>query len=66
MRVWRAPLLLALATAVGLTAALLGDGAWDAAGWWALGLPPAVALRCLRRHVGGRMAIPSRTPVRRV
>lgn len=29
MRLWGAPILIACATAVGLLAALLGDGGWD-------------------------------------
>ncbi|CAN5880937.1 hypothetical protein BH11PSE8_BH11PSE8_40800 [soil metagenome] len=39
---WGAPIALALVTAIGLIAALVGDGAWDAASWIALGLPVAV------------------------
>lgn len=62
-RVWAVPALLALSTAAGLTAGLLGDGAWDAVGWFGLGLPLAVALRrWLGRGGGdGRAApVPSR------
>ena len=29
MRIWRAPLLFALLTSIGLVSALLGDGWWD-------------------------------------
>jgi hypothetical protein len=47
------PALLALSTLAGLLAGLLGDGPWDAVGWCALGLPLAVALRCLWRGGGG-------------
>lgn len=39
---WGAPGLLALASLVGLLAALLGDGAWDVLSWLALGAPVAV------------------------
>jgi hypothetical protein len=45
-RVFGMPLLLALISLVGLVSALLGDGAWDALSWLALGIPVAVALRC--------------------
>ncbi|MDB5974160.1 MAG: hypothetical protein JWR07_920 [Nevskia sp.] len=45
-RVFGMPLLLALLSLLGLVSALLGDGAWDALSWLALGIPVAVALRC--------------------
>ncbi len=64
--VWPAPVLLALSTAAGLLSGLVGDGAWDVFGWFALGLPLAVALRCLSRRGAGRAAIPFRTPARRL
>lgn len=60
-RVWAVPALLALSTAAGLLAGLLGDGPWDALGWCALGLPLAVALRCLRRGGESGAAVASRT-----
>jgi hypothetical protein len=41
LRVWGVPLLLMAATALGLVAALLGDGVWDALSWAALGVPLA-------------------------
>lgn len=41
-KIFAAPLLLALATVVGLLAALLGDGLWDAVSWAALGVPIVV------------------------
>ena len=43
LRVWAWPAGLAVLSAVGLLSALLGDGAWDALSWAALGLPIAVA-----------------------
>jgi len=50
MRLWGWPVGLALLSAVGLLSALLGDGAWDALSWAALGLPVAVAAwHALRR-----------------
>lgn len=36
-RVFAVPILVALASAVGLLAALLGDGVWDAVSWAGLG-----------------------------
>ncbi|CAD6880348.1 hypothetical protein [Methylomonas albis] len=41
-QIWRLPLALGLTSAAGLAAALIGDGAWDAASWALLGLPAAV------------------------
>lgn len=41
-RVFRLPVLLAIATAVGLLSALLGDGFWDWLSWLALSAPVAV------------------------
>lgn len=40
--IWRAPILLALASAVGLVSALVADGIWDALSWLGLGIPVAV------------------------
>jgi hypothetical protein len=48
-RVWTWPMAIALATAVGLISALLGDG-WAHAGAWAgLGLPIFVTIFCVLR-----------------
>lgn len=41
-QIWGMPVVLALASAVGLLSALLGDGIWDAVSWAALGAPVAV------------------------
>lgn len=41
-QIWRLPLALGLASAAGLAAALVGDGAWDAASWALLGIPAVV------------------------
>lgn len=46
-KVFSAPLLIGLLSAVGLFAALLGDGAWDSLSWLGLGLPALIALRGL-------------------
>jgi hypothetical protein len=43
-RVYGWPLGLAVLSMVGLLSALLGDGAWDAFSWIALGIPLAVIL----------------------
>jgi hypothetical protein len=42
LRIWRAPLVLALLTIVGLVSALLGDGWWDQLSAFALGVPVAM------------------------
>lgn len=41
---WGAPVLLGILTAVGLLAALLGDGVWDALSALALGVPVAATI----------------------
>jgi len=48
-QVFRWPLALALTSAVGLVSALVGDGAYDAVSWVALGLPCAVIAGALMR-----------------
>ena len=40
---WRWPIVLGVATAVGLLSALLGDAGWDTLSWFGLGAPVAVA-----------------------
>lgn len=49
LSLFRIPLLLWVATAVGLIAALLGDGLWDALSWFLLSLAPIVVLTRLLR-----------------
>jgi hypothetical protein len=39
LRLWGMPILLGVLTTIGLVAALLGDGVWDAVSGVALGLP---------------------------
>lgn len=39
MRLWGAPILLAILTIIGLLSALLGDGVWDALSAFTLGVP---------------------------
>lgn len=43
-RLWGAPIALAIVSAIGLLAALVGDGFYDAVSWLGLGLPVAVSL----------------------
>jgi len=43
VRVWPIPILLGIVTCVGLLAALVADGIWDAVSWIGLGMPVAVA-----------------------
>lgn len=43
MRLWGAPILLGVLTAIGLVSALVGDGAWDYLSAATLGVPVAVA-----------------------
>ncbi|MBP6778480.1 MAG: hypothetical protein KA151_14650 [Piscinibacter sp.] len=40
---WGWPIALAVASSIGLVAALVGDGVWDAVSWFGLGLPVAVS-----------------------
>lgn len=58
--VFRMPLLLALASALGLSSALFGDGIWDALSWAALAVPPGAAAWSIRlsarREQAGRRA----------
>lgn len=42
LQVFAVPIALGILSAVGLLAALLGDGPWDAVSWLALGIPCAV------------------------
>lgn len=48
-RIWRAPIALALLSAVGLLSALFADGIADAVSWIALATPVAVIGWCVAR-----------------
>lgn len=57
-RIYAVPGWLALASTIGLVAALLGDGSWDALSWAALGAPVVVTLGALA--AAGRAPAPRR------
>ncbi|VVO17670.1 MULTISPECIES: hypothetical protein [Pseudomonas] len=46
-KVFAAPTFIALLSATGLFAALLGDGFWDSLSWLGLGVPALLGLRGL-------------------
>ncbi|CAI8781383.1 DUF4175 domain-containing protein [Pseudomonas sp. IT-P258] len=46
-KVFAIPTVIAVLSAAGLFAALLGDGVWDSLSWVGLGVPAALALRGL-------------------
>lgn len=48
--VFRIPMLLGIATAVGLVSALLGDGIWDALSWLTILAPILAVVWAWRRH----------------
>jgi len=51
------PLLVALASGVGLASALVGDGIWDALSWLTLSVPIVLSITCWRiscRRTEGR------------
>jgi membrane associated rhomboid family serine protease len=44
MRMWGAPIVLAILTLIGLISALVGDGVWDHVSAFALGVPVVLCL----------------------
>jgi hypothetical protein len=48
-RIFGIPLVLGVLSLVGLVAALLGDGVWDAVSWVALGTPLVVSVWAVMR-----------------
>ena len=46
-KVFAIPIVIAVLSAAGLFAALLGDGVWDSLSWVGLGIPAVLALRGL-------------------
>lgn len=51
-QIFAVPLAMGIVSAFGLVAALVGDGAWDVAGWLALAVPLVVIGWCLMRPLG--------------
>ena len=49
-KVFAIPIVIAVLSAAGLFAALLGDGVWDSLSWVGLGIPAVLALRGLLQH----------------
>ncbi|MBC3206812.1 MULTISPECIES: hypothetical protein [unclassified Pseudomonas] len=49
-KVFSTPIVIALLSAGGLFAALLGDGLWDALSWVGLGVPAVLAIKGLMRR----------------
>ncbi|MFV3315709.1 hypothetical protein [Pseudomonas putida] len=49
-RIFAWPTAIALLSAAGLFAALLGDGAWDVLSWAGLGIPVLLGVRGLSRR----------------
>ncbi|MEG0243596.1 MAG: DUF4175 domain-containing protein [Pseudomonas sp.] len=49
-RIFAWPVLIAVLSALGLFAALLGDGGWDGLSWVGLGVPAWLAMRGLWRR----------------
>lgn len=50
VRIFAVPAAIALASLVGLIAALLGDGAFDVVSWLALGVPLVVVAWAMRKR----------------
>ena len=52
-QIFVAPIVVGLLSAIGLVAALIGDGWWDAVSWFSLGLPVLLYLFFVmrRKHV---------------
>lgn len=48
-RLWLWPVVIGLASLVGLLSALVGDGVWDALSWVTLGIPVVIAVVAWRR-----------------
>ena len=48
--VFSVPLAIGLVSAIGLFAALLGEGAWDALSWIGLGIPVWISVRGLLKR----------------
>jgi hypothetical protein len=51
-QIWRLPVILAIASAIGLLSGVLDDGMWDVISWLTLALPPATTVWCIARARG--------------
>lgn len=51
-KVFAIPLAIGLLSAVGLSAALLGDGVWDSLSWIGLGIPASIGVWALVKWRG--------------
>jgi hypothetical protein len=49
-KVFEIPIVIALLSAAGLFAALLGDGVWDGLSWIGLGVPAVIGVRGLLKR----------------
>ncbi|MFJ2367539.1 hypothetical protein ACIPIN_28270 [Pseudomonas sp. NPDC087697] len=49
-KVFEIPIVIALLSAAGLFAALLGDGVWDGLSWIGLGVPAMIGVRGLLKR----------------
>jgi hypothetical protein len=51
-QIWGIPIVIGVASMVGLVSALLGNGVWDVLSWVALSWPVAVILRYVAQPAG--------------
>lgn len=51
LKIWLAPMILAIITAIGLLSALTGDDVWDILSWITLSAPLLVGLYFLQKHL---------------
>lgn len=54
LQIFAAPILVAVLSAIGLVAALIGDGFWDGVSWLMLALPVLLYFFFVLRHSHGR------------
>lgn len=51
LKIWLAPIILAVISAIGLLSALTGDDVWDVLSWITLGIPLLVGAYFLKKHL---------------